>query len=46
MELTAMDRRMIPIYAALVKAGTRTIDSVPERVRAAVEEALDDTNNA
>ena len=38
--LSAMDLKMVPIYAALVKSGTRTIESVPERIRSAVEDAL------
>lgn len=31
---------MIEVYVRLIKAGRRTIDSVPQKLRAAVEEAL------
>lgn len=31
---------MVKIYVSLIKKGLRTIDEVPEKIRAQVEEAL------
>lgn len=36
---------MIPIYVSLIKKGKKTIEQVPENLRAEVEEALKETNS-
>lgn len=37
---------MAKIYANLIRKGLKTIDEVPEKIRAAVEELLREDNNA
>ncbi|WP_274363702.1 CD1375 family protein [Paenibacillus thermotolerans] len=37
---------MIPIYVSLIKAGRRTVESVPEQVRAEVQALLDKESQA
>jgi len=38
--MTPMEQRMIPVYVLLVQAGRRTLDEVPEAIRAEVEEKI------
>ena len=38
--MSDIDQKMIPIYANLIRAGLRGLDTVPEPLRAAVQEVL------
>lgn len=39
--MTPLEQAMVPVYASLVKAGLRTLDSIPANLQAAVQAALE-----